>query len=243
MSQDCTLLCLERAQLIDMANKWASDAHKQHQGWLHFIHHFEGDFGIPVLCSKVHATPPRDPLIPLMWVQQQCSLHPGCRRDAKGKRLPANFNAVRALRSAAQQHFAWDMQVAFPSMAMVDPGGHPVLTHGCLPTDALACDFMTVGQSCRLGEDSRPSTALLHRHIAFIDAHLAEACDGTTAHSYRAEIAWAGLATTVAWLAWLHASLPLIGWLPDQDELQSKESGGRPARTELTMGYGTCVAQ
>lgn len=204
-SRDRALLCLERARLIDMAHKWASGTHKQYQSRLRLIRRFEGDFGIPILRSKVPTAPPRDPSIPLMWVQQQYSLRPGRRRDESGKRLPMNFNTVRALRSAAQQYFAWDMQVAFPSMAMLDPGGRPVLTQGCLPTDALAYNFMTAGQSRRLGEDSRPSTALLHRHIAFIDAHLAAAYDGATTHAHRAEIARAGLATTVSWLAWLRA--------------------------------------
>ena len=33
------------------------------------------------------------------------------------------------------------------------------------------------------------------------------------------------------------ASLLLIGWLPDQDELRSKESGGRAARTALPVSF------
>ena len=33
------------------------------------------------------------------------------------------------------------------------------------------------------------------------------------------------------------SSLLLIGWLPDRDELRSKEPGGRPARTALRVSF------
>lgn len=207
---DQTLLCLERARLIDMAHKWAAGTHKQYQGKLRMIRRFESSFDLPILCSQCPSAPPRDPSIPLMWVQQHYSLRPGRYKDSNGKPLPLNFTTVRGLRSAAQQYYAWDLQVSAPSLAMIDPHGRPIVTNGCLPTDALAYTFMSAGQSRRLGEEARPSTALLHRHIKFIDEHLSSTYDTATTAEHRVEIARAGLANVIAWMGWFRA-LELFG--------------------------------
>jgi hypothetical protein len=87
------------------------------------------------------------------------------------ERAPAGITipSVRGLRIAANQILAWDLQVGYPYTAMDDSSSRAVLTPGCLLTDdSLAYVYMSSGVRRRLGDESKPCRALLHRHVQWI---------------------------------------------------------------------------
>jgi hypothetical protein len=58
-----------------------------------------------------------------------------------------------------------------PTKAMKDHAARPILVKGCLPTNSLGYAFMSLVMCQRLGNNSRPSAALLSRHIHAMKDH------------------------------------------------------------------------
>jgi hypothetical protein len=204
-SRDHALLMLERIRLIDMCHNWSSGTHTQYQGKLRILRDFETAFGVRVLQATGLDRPPSPPAIPIMWAQQRYALRPGKVRGTETAPTSVTFATVRGLRSAANQFFAWDLQVAYPDTAMKDSSSRAVVTPGCLPTDSLAYVYMSTGMRRRLGDESKPSLALLQRHVRWIDTFLNDAYNNSADPEHRAELARAAIANLAAWLGWLRA--------------------------------------
>jgi hypothetical protein len=205
-ASDRSLLMLERIRLIDMCHNWALGTHTQYQGKLKILRGFETTFGVSVLKATVLDRPPSPPAIPIMWAQQQYSLRPGRARGSEPAPACITFASVRGLRSAANQYFSWNLQVSNPETAMNETASRAVLTPGCLPTDSLAYVYMSNGMRRRMGDESKPSLALLQRHVQWIDKFLNDAYLNSQDPEHRAELARAALANLAAWLGWLRAT-------------------------------------
>jgi hypothetical protein len=78
--------------------------------------------------------------------------------------------------------------------------GGRVFTH-----DLLGYAFMSLGMCRRLGNSSRPSTALLSRHIHAMNDHFNQLYREATTNRQRREICRAALVNLAAWLGWLRA--------------------------------------
>lgn len=231
--QDRTLLMLERARLVDIAHNWSASTHAKYQGKLRIVRGFERSFGVSILRPTPLERPPRTPAIPIMWVQQQYALRVG-RARGTNEAGPLAFATVRSLRSAVTQFHSWDLQVSQPERAMQDMSKRPVLTAGCVPSDTLAYTFMTAGMSRRLGDSSKPSTALLHRHIQYLDEWLELQFTGARSPVHQAELCRAALANLFAWIGWLRATENFsLGWA--DIEVTEPEDG---PRLELPKGAG-----
>jgi hypothetical protein len=203
---DLALLGLERMRLIDMSHNWSAGAHKVYQGGLRVIQDFEASFGLQILRPTMLDRPPDSESIPLMWTQQQYALRPGRSRGTETNTAAIVFTTTRALRSAANQFYSWDLQVAHPEEAMKDASARAVHSAGCLPTDSLGYVFMSKGMSQRMGDEAKPSVALLHRHVEWMDTFFDNAYHNSRDQDERAELARAALANLVAWLGWLRAT-------------------------------------
>ena len=201
---DWKLLCFERMRLLDMAHSWAEGTHSLYQSKIRFLHRFAQAFGVRVLSRAPLAQPPVGDEIPLMWAQLSYSLQPGRRRTPEGTRMTLSYGTIRQLRSAASQHMAWDMMVRYPGHVYVDQGKR-VINQACRPTDSLGATMFAAGLKARLGDESRPSVALLDRHVRWLDVDLDQRCRVARSDAVRCELAKAGLANLSFWLGWLRS--------------------------------------
>ena len=203
---DTALVMLERARLIDTAHYWAGATHKQYQAKLRMVRQFERDFGVTILRPTPLTKPPSSADVPAMWLQQQYSLRPGGSRAGEENQSAVGWSTVRGLRSAISQFYSWDLTVAHPANTMQDSMMRPVIVNGCLPTDSLGYAYMSSGMSRRLGDNARPSTALLDRHIRWIDRHFDDLYRTSRGSKHRRLLCRAALVNIVAWLGWLRAA-------------------------------------
>jgi hypothetical protein len=203
---DTALVMLERARLIDTAHHWAASTHKQYQSKLRMVRKFEGAFGVSILRPTPLTKPPNSPDVPAMWLQQQYSLRPGGFRAGEQNESAVSWSTVRGLRSAISQFYSWDLTIAQPTTTMQDSMKRPVMVNGCLPTDSLGYSYMSSGMSRRLGDNVRPSTALLARHIMWIDKHFEYLYRSATTQKRRRLLCRAALVNVAAWLGWLRAA-------------------------------------
>ena len=201
---DWKLLCFERMRLLDMAHSWAEGTHSLYQSKIRFLHRFAHAFGVRVLSRAPLAQPPVGDEIPLMWAQLSYSLQPGRRRTPEGTRMTLSYGTIRQLRSAASQHMAWDMMVRYPGHVYVDQGKR-VINQACRPTDSLGATMFAAGLKARLGDESRPSVALLDRHVRWLDVDLDQRYRVARSDEVRCELAKAGLANLSFWLGWLRS--------------------------------------
>ena len=198
--RDWLLMAFERMRIIDMAHVWARKTHAAYQGKLHYIREFERRFGFTCLTAPPLSCPPHSADIPLMWIQQSYSL----RRGRSGQD-PVVFGTLRSLRSAAGQFLAWETQLRHKGMSYID-NNRRVHAGTCRLTDNLAYTLMSQGQATRVGEHSAPSTALLHRHIAWLDRDLRRRWVTATTLRERWWLATAGLLNLFLWLGWLRSA-------------------------------------
>jgi hypothetical protein len=179
-------------RVIDMANAWASGTHTQYQSKLSSIRSFELFHDFPILQRSSLSCPPDSIDIPLMWIQESYSLHPSSRANDS----LVSFATVRSLRSAASQFLGWEMMMSSPLSTFIDQQ-QCVLHQPRRATDSYSYTLFTKGISGRLGTDSQPATALLFRHVFFMDScFLANYCASTTDVSRR-RWALAGLANAL----------------------------------------------
>lgn len=203
---DWSLLCFERMRLLDMAHYWSQRTHDAYQGKLQVIRAFEADFDISVLRATPLLRPPNGREIPLMWCQEAYSLrHSPNKRNEDPELSTLAFSTIRQLRSAASQFLTWDMMVSCPNEAFMD-NHKRIIQQPCRPTDGLGYTLHASGMSARIGDQTRPSLALLDRHIRALDRALDHRYLSATTHMERLELALAGLANLLLWLGWLRSS-------------------------------------
>jgi len=199
-SKDWRLMCLERMRILDMAHSWSAGTHNVYQQKLAAIRRFEKGFGVPVLTRSALEKPPCGPEVTLSWAQEHYSLRPGKADDTR-----VNFGTVRQLRSAASQFFAWDMMVTNPGSTIMDPKTHHILQIPCRATDDLSANLFASGLSARIGNEPKPSVALLERHVKWIGNDLEHRYQSATTPALRREFAQAGFANACFWLGWLRS--------------------------------------
>lgn len=203
---DWHLLCFERMRLIDMAHYWSKRTHETYQGKLRVIRTFESHYGIRVLRPTPLLRPPNGREIPLMWCQEAYSLrHSPSKRNEDPALSTLAFSTIRQLRSAASQFLTWDLMVARPSAAFMD-NHKRVIEQPCRPTDGLAYTLHATGMGTRIGNQTRPSVALLDRHVRHLDHTLDQQYLASTSLLTRYALALAGLANLLLWLGWLRSS-------------------------------------
>jgi hypothetical protein len=158
-------------RLMDMAHNRAIGTHRAYQSKTRILRDFEESFGIPILQPTLLLHPPCSLSIPLMWAQERYSLYPArWKRSSNSPSSTVAFGSIRGLRSAASQFYALDLVTSNPDRIMMDAKSRPVVVQGCSPTNDLGYSHFTFGMKRRIGKHSQPSTALLERHVKWIDA-------------------------------------------------------------------------
>ena len=231
--EDWKLLAFERMRIIDMANAWAQKTHAAYQVKLQYIRNFEHQFGFKCLTSPPLLCPPNNSDIPLMWMQEAYSL-----KNGRSGRDPVVFGTLRSLRSAAGQFYAWERHLHTNGHSYMD-AQRRVYSGDCRLTDNLAYTLMSQGQATRVGEHSCPSTALLHRHIVWIDHNLQQRFSCALSLRERLWLATAGLLNLTLWLGWLRSNEALsLRWCDVQCIPPH-----RSAEADLPPGLGALTFQ
>jgi hypothetical protein len=221
-------------RLIDMASYWSKQTHETYQGKIKVIRAFELDFDVPVLSATPLEKPPNGRKTPLVWCQEAYSLwHSPNKRNEYPKLSTLAFSTIRQLRSAASQFLTWDMMVARPSGAFMD--NHKcVIEQPCQPTDGLGYTLLASGMCAWIGDQTRPSMALLDRHIRHLDRSLDQRYLGATNQLEKSELAQAGLANLLLWLGWLGSSKAFGLTWADLRVIEPRDS----ATVDLPVGCG-----
>jgi hypothetical protein len=202
---DVQLLCLERMRLLDIAWYWSQGTHSTYQGKIRILRKFEAVYGASILRPARLRRPPGGPDIPLMWCQEAYSLRTSTRRADAGVGIRISWMAVRQLRSAASQYWAWDLLLSQPNRVMLTKERR-LLIQDCRPTDGFSHTAHSTGMRARVGDEAKPSVALLDQHVRFLDAELDSAFIADPSPPVRREIALAGLSNALFWLGWFRTS-------------------------------------
>jgi hypothetical protein len=165
IAPDIELLMLERMRIIDTYSWWQQSTAKKYGPYLSFISRFGSHYSVPLLTPSQLLSPPRAEAIPLMWSQLLYSL----REHPDGQRI--KHGTIRALRSAASLFYNLDQQAAFAGRLRRTNKRHEICENVAPNEDVLAT-FATKGMARRLGTAAKPSWALSHIHIAYIDRRL-----------------------------------------------------------------------
>jgi hypothetical protein len=133
------LLMLERARLVDTANKWAKGTLKAYQSKYNIITGFVSDFEVPVLPTTQLDHPPNGPSIRLMWTHERYSLYPADWRRKQGlKEETIKFGTIRGIRSAASHFWTLDLLQTQPDKFTFGFKDCPLIVEACSPTDQAA---------------------------------------------------------------------------------------------------------
>jgi len=206
--RDWQLLCLERMRILDVVHAWSPGTHSAYQAKFRILQQFTAAFGVAILESPKLSAPPTPKEIPLMWAQEFYSLKRS--RASRHKTLPlidqpgTSFSTVRQLRSALSQFESLVLLLTEPGRTVSDR--NQVWVSDCRPTDSYALSLFMTGLGSRIGSESKPSTALLDRHVRWLDADLNRRYLSSHSPSMRSELAKAGLANLLLWLGWLRSS-------------------------------------
>lgn len=203
---DQPLLCLERMRILDMASYWARSTHSTYQGKLRQIRRFEETFDLrhAILRPTPLDRPPGGPEIPLMWCQEAYSLRPSTKAYDRDVDIRVSFSAIRQFRSAASQYMAWDALVSRPDQVFLGQDRRLVY-QPCRPTDGLSYTLHSKGMRARIGDEARPSIALLDRHVRALDAELRLQYRTAADPGRQRALALAGLANLALWLGWFRS--------------------------------------
>ena len=203
---DIRLLRLERMRTLDLAHNWSLATHQQYQTKLRFVQAFETKHaGLRVLRKTPLLAPPSGPEIALMWAEEEYSLRPSTGRGKPNRgQDPVSYATIRQLRSAVSQYAAWDLMVTHSGKFFVDQNRR-ILLQACRFTDDGGSTFFARGLSTRIGTETRPSVALLERHVRHLDSHLTAQYHSSTTITARLQWAKAGLANLCLWLGWLRS--------------------------------------
>ena len=202
---DTVLLQLERMRMVDTANSWARGTLTQYQTKLRQITRFEEAFDLTVLRPSHLRRPPSGPEIPLLWSQEWYSSQGGGRQVGEGgEKTSLAFGTIRQLRSAASHFLLLDSLNAHPGRNILDRGGK-LIRQPCRPTDEMAYTLCTRGMATRIGTHSKPSFALLYRHVTYLDKDLNERYLQAHSPVLRRELATAAFANLMLFLGWLRS--------------------------------------
>ena len=203
---DLSLIMLERARLIDIVNKWAPGTHAMYQLRIKSLRSFADHYGLRRMKPPPLIRPADSRSIPIMWLQQQWALRPGQKRGGVDDGQSVSYNTARALRAGIGQFYSYDLQGSDMERVMLDRRHNAVLkVPGCLPTATLAYTYMAEGMSRRLGDQSRPSVALLDRHIRWIDNFLDGAFRNPGSVAHKIDVCTAAACNLILWLGWLRS--------------------------------------
>jgi hypothetical protein len=194
--RDIQLLSLERMRMIDCRNSWQQGTLSKYGGRLRYLQAFAHRYQCAILAPTQLTAPPVTPAIPLQWAQLGFSL----RTNRAGERV--KFGTVRQLRSAANMYYMVDSQLAYPHHTMKNKS-HLSFQPRVAPPDSAMLTFASKGMERRLGSHSKPSWALSHIHIKWIDDCLNEAWQNAPMASDRHNLAIAGFANLMFYLGWL----------------------------------------
>lgn len=210
---DVGLLCLERMRVLDMMSYWTQSTHSTYQSKLNIIHRFEQHFDVDILTPTPLSRPPSGPEIPLMWCLEAYSTRASPRPKETGIFVSLQYNTIRQLRSAASQFWAWDTMVSSPSSILTSD--RRLLSQNCRPSDRLAMTLHASGLRARIGDEVRPSIALLDQHVRRMLYDLNASYQAARTPYQRRHFALAGFGTLLLWLGWLRSGeLLSIHW-PD----------------------------
>ena len=198
---DLDLLRYERMRLLDLANSWADNTFKGYGGGIKFLTQFEQQHrGMRILSCPSLERPPVHGSIPLAWSELAYSLRPA-NDPTKGSVV---FGTVRAVRSAARWHHVVASIVCQAGQQKYLGNKQLSLERTLVSEDAGFAQF-TKGLQGRIGSDSRPSFALLDRHVRAMDAHFERQYLEAGNRQDRQYWASAGLANMFLWLGWLRS--------------------------------------
>ena len=135
----------------------------------------------------------------LLWVQLSYSLQPRRRRTPKGAHMALSYGTIPQLWSVASQYVAWDMVDGYLGHIYMNQGKR-VIHQACRPTmDSLGATMFTSSMKARLGDESRPSVALLDQLVRWLDADLDQLYQAVRTDEVQHELAKAGLANLSLW--------------------------------------------
>lgn len=203
--KDWLLLCLERMRLIDMANYWSQGSIKTDASKFSAISKFERTFNVQVFPVPVLKKPPTSQSILLMWAQEFHSLRRRPSRNDPHSDTHISFATIRQIRSAAAQHLTWQHIITDPDTAFLDQRRKLIMA-SVRPTDSALNTIFAAGLAARLGTESRPSIALLARHVRALDDSLNRQYRLAPTYELRRLYARAGLANLQFFLGWFRPS-------------------------------------
>ena len=191
---------LERVRILDTVHSWAQSTLSGYQSQIRKVTRFERAHpGLSVLPRTVLSLPPTGSSVTLAWVELDTSVRTLPARGSLRERNPV-FDTVRRIRSAVSAYSTLDMVQVAPDGNYFDKGTHRV--GPCVPTDSGGYTLFAKGLSSRIGNNPRPATALLGRHVASLDAWMDSECQRAGGPARRSW-ALAGLASCLLWLGWL----------------------------------------
>ena len=205
-STDMTLLFLERMRMIDAAHAWAPRSLENACRTLRRIDHFFSTHQLPSLHVQMGlpqlSHPPLDISIPLFWSMEHYTSCPSTRSTGASP----SWNTGRAQRSALSVYSTWSTAFCFPQNSYKDNENRVLSNPSLSPSDNILCRLTAGGISARLGTESRPSQALVARHIHWNQhyRHKLLASDLTLHVQY--ELLCAQCVELFAWLGWLRSS-------------------------------------
>ena len=228
------LLALERMRIIDVAHSWASNTYAGYQSKLNVVRRFEEQFDLSILPQERPSQPSSNPIIPLLWCQEAYSLQAGSSRRPSST---VAFGTIRQLRSAVSQVYAWEAAVQPTAEAFLDSNSR--LVHQSVrPTDQLVAQLHATGMATRLGTITKPSTALLDRHVRSLDSLLRQRWE-IAPPQQRRELSLLAMANLLLWLGWLRSSETLdLRW----KDISVVPPADGPT-VDLPLGIGAVILQ
>jgi hypothetical protein len=205
------LLALERMRMIDTIHHWSVGTHQSYSGKMRFTRRFESHFGVEVVPTPQLDKPPSSHSIRTMWVQEFYSLQPARWSRKAMESDPTlsqrvTYNTIRGLRSAVSMAARLNLMVTHPDRVYLDQSHRAVVSSCVGLTDGLDYSFLTTGMKSRIGTESKPSTALLDRHIRYLNREFMTQYDTARSRPLQAEICRAALTNLVDWTAWLRGN-------------------------------------
>ena len=197
-STDVVTLMTERQRMLDTMHMWAEGTVQGYTSHFRQLKEFQLTHEVSTLKPRALLKPPTSPAIPVMWTQLLYSAR-GHKRDPD---KAIKYNTARHIRSTASLYYSWDLQVAFPGQATKTKDGCMALPY-IIPTAELGYTLQQGGMARRLGTQVKPSRALQHKHVQYVNDRLEQRWQATTDPEVRREIACAGVANLQLWTSWL----------------------------------------
>lgn len=166
---------------------------------------FETIFGVQVFPPIVLARPPTGQSIPLMWAQEFHSIQRSSRSQDPNSDTHLSFGTIRQIRSAAAQQLTWQHIVTNPDHAFLDQRRKLIMAP-VRATDSVSNTAFAAGLAARLGTDTKPSIALLARHVRCLDTSLDQQYTQAATPELQRLYARAGLANLQFFLGWFRPS-------------------------------------